>query len=171
MSDLNAKQTVFCEEYLVDLNGTQAAIRAGYSKSSAGSIGSENLQKPEIQAYLQELADKRSKRTEITADNVLRELAKLAFSDPRNLFDVENSLRNIADLDEFTSASISGFDFTRKVTKLDDDEEVEYVSKVKFADKGVNLERLGRHLKLFTDKTELTGKDGGGLNIKWATDG
>ena len=80
---LTAKQAAFVKEYLVDLNATQAAIRAGYSERSAYSIGQENLCKPEIQAAIQEEVKKRSERTEITADMVLREFAKLAFFDPR----------------------------------------------------------------------------------------
>ena len=71
---LNNKQKIFCEEYIVDLNATQAAIRAGYSAKTAYSLGQQLLKKLECQIYVQELMDKRSERTEITADNILREL-------------------------------------------------------------------------------------------------
>ena len=68
---LTDKQKQFCKEYLIDLNATQAAVRAGYSHKTAYSIGQENLTKPEIANYVQSLMDKRSKKTEITADYVL----------------------------------------------------------------------------------------------------
>ena len=70
-SNLTDKQAMFCKEYLIDLNATQAAIRAGYSEDSSYSIGSENMSKPELQAEVQRLMAKRSKKVEITADYVL----------------------------------------------------------------------------------------------------
>lgn len=81
MPKLTEKQKRFCEEYLIDLNATQAALRAGYSQRTAYSIGDENLKKPEIQNYLKELMKQRSERTGISADTVLKELEKIAFSD------------------------------------------------------------------------------------------
>ena len=66
MAKLTPKQARFCEEYLVDLNATQAAIRAGYSVESAGSIGSENLTKPEIRARIETAMAERSKEPEST---------------------------------------------------------------------------------------------------------
>ena len=78
--ELTEKQKRFCEEYLVDLNATQAAIRARYSKKSAYSIGQENLQKKEIRRYISESMKARSLRTQVTADRVLQELAKIAFA-------------------------------------------------------------------------------------------
>ena len=77
-SGLTPKQKTFCEEYLIDLNGSQAAIRAGYSESSAKEIASENLTKPNIQEALKYQIDKRSKRTEITADRILGALDVIA---------------------------------------------------------------------------------------------
>src|SRR6056297_478874 len=78
--ELTDKQKAFCEEYLIDLNATQAAIRAGYSEDSANNIGPENLLKPSIQKEIQKLKDVRSKRTQITADKVLEELARIGYS-------------------------------------------------------------------------------------------
>lgn len=74
------KENRFCWEYLVDLNATQAAIRTGYSKRSASSIGHENLQKLKIQSYINNLMIWRSLRTQVTTDRVLEELAKIAFA-------------------------------------------------------------------------------------------
>lgn len=81
MPKLTEKQKRFCEEYLIDLNATQAALRAGYSKRTAYSIGDENLKKPEIQNYLSELMKKRSERTGIKADDVINELKSVAFTE------------------------------------------------------------------------------------------
>lgn len=68
---LSPKMKMFCEEYLIDLNGAQAAIRAGYSKHTAKEIASQNLTKPAVMKYLQSRINKRSERTQVTADYVL----------------------------------------------------------------------------------------------------
>lgn len=71
-SKLTPKQEIFCKEYLIDLNATQAAIRAGYSQRSANNVGPDNLLKPIIQKRIAELMSEREQRTEITADWVLK---------------------------------------------------------------------------------------------------
>lgn len=76
----NVRYERFCEEYLTDLNATQSAIRSGYSKKTAGSIGQRLLKNVEIQNRIKELMEERSKRTEITADKVLEELGSVAFN-------------------------------------------------------------------------------------------
>lgn len=81
MSKLTNKQERFIEEYLIDLNATQAAIRAGYSEKTAKSIGQENLTKPDIQECIQKRMDDQSARTEITGDRVLKALADIAYTD------------------------------------------------------------------------------------------
>lgn len=77
---LTAKQQKFIDEYLIDLNATQAAIRAGYSKRTANRIATENLSKPVIQEKIQESMNQRQERTKITQDMIVQELAKIAFS-------------------------------------------------------------------------------------------
>ena len=86
---LTEKQRRFVEEYLVDLNATQAAIRAGYSQDTAGSIGHENLKKPEIQLALQQARLAQQKRTAITADGALREAWNIATADTRELVELK----------------------------------------------------------------------------------
>ena len=71
---LTNKQKMFCKEYLIDLNATQAAIRAGYSEKTAKDIGCENLAKPNIQGYIQQLMDKRSQKVEISAEDILNDI-------------------------------------------------------------------------------------------------
>lgn len=77
---LNEKQKRFVLEYLIDLNATQAAIRAGYSKKTAYSMGQENLKKPEIQKAIQAKQNKLQNKLEITQERVLQELAQIAFA-------------------------------------------------------------------------------------------
>ncbi len=86
---LSAKQQKFVDEYLVDLNGAQAAIRAGYSPDTARFIGHENLTKPYIQLAIAEARKAQQERTQITADAVVRELAMIAFADARELAEVK----------------------------------------------------------------------------------
>lgn len=107
MPKLTAKQERFCEEYLIDLNATQAAIRAGYSVESAGSIGSENLTKPEIRARIDTAMAERSKRTGINADRVLRELGRIAFLNPTKVIDFQTA-EVLSDASEDDLAVISG---------------------------------------------------------------
>lgn len=99
MAGLTPKQARFVEEYLVDLNATQAAIRAGYSARTAGQTSFELLKKPEIQILISEAQKKRSKRTEITQDRVLQELAKLGFGDIRDIFSDDGSLKHPINMD------------------------------------------------------------------------
>ena len=81
MSKLTEKQKRFCEEYLIDLNATQAAFRAGYSRKTAYSIGDENLKKPEIKEYLKQIMQERSERTGVDADMVINELRRIAMTE------------------------------------------------------------------------------------------
>lgn len=107
---LNEKQARFVAEYMIDLNATQAATRAGYSAKTAYAIGHELLKKPEIQAALTAAMDDRSERTQITADRVLEELARIGFADIRKLFDEDGSLRDVADMDPDTVAAIASIE-------------------------------------------------------------
>lgn len=74
MASLNPKQKMFCKEYLIDLNATQASIRAGYSKKTASIIGFENLRKPNIQKEIDKLMGQRNERVQLTADKVLSDI-------------------------------------------------------------------------------------------------
>lgn len=74
---LNEKQKKFCNEYLIDLNATQAAIRAGYSEKTARSIANENLTKPDIQKYIQDLQAGIQKRNKISQDEIVQDLIEI----------------------------------------------------------------------------------------------
>lgn len=136
---LTPKQEAFCQEYLKDLNATQAAIRAGYSEDSARSIASEHLTKPNIQARLQQLMDERSERVKLDADYVLS---------------------NLMEITERCMQRAPVMVRRGKVMVQLQDEECRDVWR--FDSNGANkaLELLGKHLKLFTEKHEHTGKDG-----------
>jgi phage terminase small subunit len=149
--NLTDKQAMFCKEYLIDLNATQAAIRAGYSEATAQVIGSENLSKPIIQAEIQDLIKKRSERTEITSDMVLKELAKIGFSNIAEFTDNSNGIVNINSLEQIKTACISSIEC---VTRLVGDDAEITVTKLKLHDKISALEKIGRHLGMFEKDNE-----------------
>lgn len=154
---LTPKQKRFVAEYLVDLNATAAAIRAGYSKKTAEVIGYENRRKPQIEAAINQAIQEREKRTEITQDMVLRETAKLAFFDIRKMFDNNGKPLDISELDDATAAALVGLD-VQDITDQDGDY-VSYVKKYKIADKIKALELLGKHLGTWEPK-DNGGNDG-----------
>ena len=90
--ELTLKQKQFCHEYLVDFNGAQAAIRAGYSKRSARSIAQENLTKPDVQEYLRGLTEKSLNRNKVSIDQVIGELKELAFSSMSDIVKADEKL-------------------------------------------------------------------------------
>lgn len=163
MSVLTPKQQLFVEEYLIDLNATQAAIRAGYSENTARSMGSENLSKPDIQEAISEAMQARSDRTEITADMVLQELAKPAFIDIRDAFDDENQLLPIKEMPEHVARAIGSIEMRHVKTThrtVGEDEEIteqESIKTMKMVCKKGSLELIGRHLKMFTDVKQIEG--------------
>ncbi len=172
---MSERQRRFVQEYLVDLNATQAAIRSGYSARTAEAQASRLLRNVKVAKAIQQGMDKRANRLEITADKVLQEIAKLAFSNMLDYISVGSDGSSVVDLsglDRDRAAAIqeviveeymerSGFDEDGKPTS-------ERVKRVRFklTDKGANLERLGKHLKLFTEKQEVTGKDGGPIDYR-----
>lgn len=158
MARLTAKQKRFIEEYLIDLNATQAAIRAGYSPDTAYSIGSENMKKPEIRARVDKAMAERSKRTGVNADRVIQELAKIAFVNAPDVVNTIDATVKTDATDDDTAAIASV-----KVKIVDGDfSSVE--REVKFADKLKALELLGKHLGMFKDKVEVSGELDTGLN-------
>src|SRR5690606_21301345 len=143
---LTDKQQRFVEEYMVDLNATQAAIRAGYSQNAAHSIGAENLIKPEIQEAIQKRKQELSDSTGITAERVLSEYAKIAFSDARELFTPDNDLFDIRQLDDSTAAAVQ---YVQVDVMSVQGVPMGQSKKVKLYDKLRALEALGRHIGLF----------------------
>jgi phage terminase small subunit len=166
---LNHRQRRFVQEYLVDLNATQAAIRAGYSKDSAREIGSENLSKPAISAAIEAAQAERLSRVELTGDMVIAELRKIGFAN------MQDYMGSTEDGDPFLDFSALTRDQAAALQEVTVDEYVEgrgeesrAVKRVKFklADKRAALVDLGKHLKLFVERHEHTGKDGGPIETK-----
>lgn len=161
---LNERQIRFCQEYIIDLNGTQSAIRAGYSVDTAQQQSSDLLLKPLIQEYVQELLDDRASRTKATADKAISEIYHLVSFDPAEIFDDNGNIQNIRSLPKEIRKSISSLEvfeeYSGKGTKSDPKEYAGRIKKIKFWDKTKAIELLARHLKLLTDKTELIGDVG-----------
>lgn len=145
---LNPKQERFVAEYLVDLNATQAAIRAGYSPKTAGVQAFDLLKKPEIAAALERQRNQHAKNTGLTVERVLQEAMRLAFFDIRKLTDAEGNPIPINQLDDDTAAAIQGLELATERSR-DEDGSVTVVRKYKIADKNAAVERLFKHLGLF----------------------
>ncbi len=155
---LTPKQKLFIREYCRDLNATRAAIAAGYSKNGARVQAYRLLANANISAEIAELTAKTCTKLEISAEKVLQELARLAFLDPRKFYNENGGLKHVPELDGDTAACIAGMEVEDVYEGYGDErKKVGICRKIKFADKGANLERLGRHLKLFTDKVEHSG--------------
>lgn len=157
---LTDRQAAFVQEYLLDLNATQAAIRAGYSENTASETGYENLRKPQIVVAIQKAFQKRAERTQLTADRILAEIMKLSFINPKSLFNEDGDLLSIHEMPDDVACAIAAIDVGEVKTYRDQDgkpEESHRVKKIKLWDKRGSLELLGKHLKLFTDKVEHSG--------------
>ncbi len=147
---LTEKQQRFVDEYLIDLNATQAAIRAGYSVNTANEQGSQNLAKLSIQQAIAEKMAERSKRTGVNQDRVIQELARIAFVNPQNVINAEDgSVREDATDDDLACIQ------SVKVKTASSDKGYSEEREIKLADKLKALELLGKHLGMFTDKLEL----------------
>ena len=143
-------QSVFVQEYLIDLNATQAAIRAGYSAKTAEQQGYQLLQKPSVQAAIADRQKEREQRTAVTADRVLLEAARLALFDPRKLFNDDGSPKGITELDDDTAAAVAGIEVVEQFEGSGKDRVfVGYLKKYRIADKNSALEKLFRHHGLY----------------------
>ena len=150
---LTDKQKKFCDEYLIDLNATQAAIRAGYSKKTAQVISTENLSKPIIKDYIKKKQDELQKRSEVTVDRVVKELALIAFQDPRRMFR-GNTLIDLDDMEEDVARVLAEVTVTKERTQ-DGDANVTELVKLKVYDKTKALDMLMKHLGGYTEKIEI----------------
>lgn len=150
MAGLTAKQQRFVEEYLTDLNATQAAIRAGYSVKNAAKIASQLLDKTRVKNAIDKAMAERSRRTGITQDRVLRELAKVAFVNATDVINMdEATIRGDANRED--TAAIASVKVKTIPTEAGEITERE----VKVYDKIKALELLGKHLGMFTDRLNL----------------
>ena len=152
---IRSKQQRFCEEFMLDLNATQAALRAGYSPRTAGQIGHPLLNKTSIQAEIRHRAAARSQRTKITAEQVVRELALIAFSDIREAFDDHGRLLPLQEIPEGARRAICSLDSVETTGAVR-----RWSFRIRLCDKLRALELLGKHLPMFTEVHEHRGLDG-----------
>lgn len=173
MAKLNDRQKRFCDEYLVDLNATQAAIRAGYTSKYANTNAFKLLQNTAIKEYIQQRQNERSERTEITQDMVLRELAIIAFSNAADyanvvekqaMAEVEGTMIPLLD-EEGNPQMYRTVEPVLTADLTEDQKKALAVIKkgrdgfeIKPYDKVRALELLGKHLGMFTEKVDLTGQ-------------
>ena len=161
MAKLTEKQKRFIDEYLIDLNATRA-YKSAYPSCKKEETANVNASRLLRNAKVVEYKDKRMKdreqRTEITQDRVLKEYAKLAFFDPRKLFNSDGSPKDITDLDDETAAALAGLDVMEVYEGVGENREFTgYCKKYKLADKKGTLDSIARHLGMFTDKLDLSG--------------
>lgn len=147
----------FVDEYIIDFNALESYIRAGYkcTRKSALANAYRLLTREDVQEAIREKQLERSRRTEITSDRVLVEIARLAFNDPRKAFDKYGSLLPIKDWPDEVAAAISSI----KVKEIADQDGnvIGELKEVKFWDKGKQIELAGKHLGMFTDKVQHSG--------------
>lgn len=159
---LTNKQKRFCEEYLVDFNGTQAAIRAGYSKKSANEQAARLLARPAAQEFIREMQAATSQKMEITREMVVAELAKIGFSNVKALYDENNRLKLFQDLPDDIAAAISSTEVDEIYGFLpgaDGKTQIGETKKVKLYSKLAALETLCKILGFFApEKKEISGE-------------
>jgi len=150
---ITPKQRRFVDEYLIDLNATRAAVRAGYTSNNANVVGPRLLQHAGVAAEIAKARAQLAEKMEITRERVLKEVARLAFSDHRKLLNADGSPKLLHELDDDTAAAIAGIEVTERVLPGGDGR-TEVVSKIKLWDKNAALDKLCKHLGLTAEKHE-----------------
>lgn len=152
---LTDKQEMFCREYLIDLNATQAAIRAGYSEKTARATGSENLSKPDIQEFIATLKLARNEKAEIDADYVLHRLVEIDQMDVLDILNPTGELKPVAEWPLVWRTTLSGLDI---VEMASEGNTAALLKKIKWPDKVKNLELLGKHISVQAFKEQVEQK-------------
>lgn len=159
MAKLTPKQEAFIREYLIDLNATQAAIRAGYSARNAGKIGPELLGKTRIATEIEKAKEKRAERTQIDADWVLSRLADEVNADVADLYWPEGGLKPIHEWpDIWRKGLVAGMDIEQKFIWEDGEKKPDgYVVKIKLSDRTRRIEMIGKHVDIqaFKDRVDV----------------
>lgn len=150
---MTPKQQRFIQEYALNPNATEAAIKAGYSEKTASEMGYENLNKPQIKAAIKELLDKDLTKVGMTRERVMQEYARLGTFDVRKLYDAEGKMIPIHKLDDDTAAAIGGVDIAYNGEKT-------VTTKIKVSDKKAALDSVAKIHGMFVEKHEHSGPDG-----------
>ncbi|MEH2922398.1 terminase small subunit [Samsonia erythrinae] len=143
---LKDKQEAFCREYLVDLNLTQAAIRAGYAEKYANREASRLWSKVDIKKRIAELKAERNERTDITADYVLQRLAEIDQMDVLDILTDEGKLKPVSEWPKVWRTTLSGLDISTTILNYDETTAETILKKIKWPDKVKNLELIGKHV-------------------------
>ena len=151
---MNDRQKRFVAHYLKDPNATKAAIAAGYSPNGAAQSAAKLLRIAKIADAISLGRAKLADKLEVSVERVARELARLAFYDPRKFFYADGHAKPITELDDDTAMALAGMDVVELST---DGAVIGHVKKFKLSDKGANCERLGRHLGMFKDRIGIDG--------------
>lgn len=149
MAKLTEKQQRFVDEYLIDLNGTQAAIRAGYSAKTANEQASRMLANVSIQQAVSEAMAERSKRTGVNQDRIILELAKIAFLKMTDVVDSEGRIKENASEDDLACIESIKYKHSDTETGSSTEREVKTASKLKA------MELLGKHLGMWNDRLDV----------------
>jgi phage terminase small subunit len=155
---LNPKQRRFVAEYLIDLNATQAAIRAGYSKKTAEQQGYQLLQKTSVAQAVTAGKSKQLETAELTAARVLEEIRRLAFIDMRGFFDANGNMKSVSELTPEQGSALASLEVIIKNAEAGDGV-TDRVHKFKVWDKTRSLEMLAKHFALLTDVVKVTTDD------------
>lgn len=167
---LTLKQQRFVDEYLIDLNATQAAIRTGYSEKTAYAQGQRLLKNVEIQTAIEKANKTRSEKAGATAERVLEELSRVGFSDLRKAFTPGGALLHPGEWDDDFASAVSSVEVVSRPTGEKDDMDrpiVEHVHKLKLWDKNSALEKIAKHLGMFIERHEHSGPNGNPINMNW----
>ena len=149
---LSKKQIRFCNEYLVDYNATQAAIRAGYSKKTGYSQGQRLLKNAEVKIFLQNKGNKIVNKLEASQERTMKEISRIAFFDIRNLFKEDGTLKAIHELDDDTAAVLASSEVEELFLGGNEGKiHIGNLKKLKLWDKLKALEMLAKHHKIYSD--------------------
>lgn len=170
---LNLRQKAFVDEYIIDFNGTQAAIRAGYTAKTAAITASKFLINPKIQEYLSKRLKDRERRIEIDQDYVLKRLAAIDKMDISDILTDNGEMKPAKEWPEIWRQFISGMDVAEVFDGSGDERKVSgFLKKIKWPDKVKNLELLGKHVQVqaFRDNLGVSGPNGGPIEVANAMD-
>ena len=143
---MTSKRAAFVQEYLVDMNSAQAAIRAGYSEHTARTIGSELLTFPDVQDAITKAQAERSKRTKVTAERIVEEYRRIAFADLRDVIQIKDGKVTVNDTDSLTA---------EQAAALSEIAETKDGIRVKLNSKQAALDSLSKHLGMFVERAQV----------------
>lgn len=156
---LTPRQQRFVDEYLIDLNATKAATRAGYSAKTAASQGERLLRNVEVAAAIAAAKKARAERTEVDADYVLKRMIEIDQMDVLDIMDDDMAIKPVSEWPKVWRQYLSGFDLAEMFEGRGEQREmIGILKKIKWPDKVKNLELLGRHFGMFKDKVEHSGE-------------